>query len=148
MAEAQLKFAEDYGLDCLLTCSDLPAKLSTLLARSVEWFQDQDRRSMRSGPPSATRHGSSNSKCPIPGNGRMYDRVKSIAFMRKQADPGMSIVGWIEGPLAWPRNCAPQYHHDRFFRRSRFCDRSPQLLRGCRAALCSSQIEAGADTMA
>ena len=30
----------------------------------------------------------------------MHDRVKSIELMRAAAGPGMSIVGWIEGPLA------------------------------------------------
>lgn len=30
----------------------------------------------------------------------MHDRVRSIEEMRRRAGPGMSIVGWVEGPLA------------------------------------------------
>jgi MtaA/CmuA family methyltransferase len=32
--------------------------------------------------------------------GRMNDRVRAIELMRKRCGPGMSIVGWVEGPLA------------------------------------------------
>ncbi|MCG3150039.1 MAG: Uroporphyrinogen decarboxylase [Verrucomicrobiae bacterium] len=102
MAEAQLRVAEDFQLDCLLTCSD-PARevIDIAGAGSVEWFTDQ-------GPAiNEDRAALLDKTClrqfqvPDPlGGGRMHDRIKAIEIMRRQASPGMSIVGWVEGPLA------------------------------------------------
>lgn len=66
MAEAQLRAAGDFGLDCLLTCSD-PAKWPTLPARAA-WIgsSTRDRSSMRPGRPCSTRTASRPSACPIP----------------------------------------------------------------------------------
>jgi len=102
MAKAQLKFVEDYGLDCLLTCSDPAREVIDIAGEgSIKWFTDQ-------GPAINEGCAALNDICslkslkvPDPlGGGRMHDRVKGIDFMRRHADPGMSIVGWIEGPLA------------------------------------------------
>lgn len=102
MAEAQLKFAEDFGVDCLLTCSDPAREVIDIAGEgSVDWFVDQgpaineERASLRDKLRFKTF------KLPDPlGGGRMHDRVKSIEIMRREAGPDVSIVGWIEGPLA------------------------------------------------
>jgi len=102
MAHAQLKLVEDFGLDCLLTCSDPAREVIDIAGEgSVKWFPDQ-------GPVIDEEHAALGDihllkrfKLPDPlGGGRMHDRVKGIEFMRKEAGPGMSIVGWVEGPLA------------------------------------------------
>jgi MtaA/CmuA family methyltransferase len=102
MAEAQLKLVANFGLDCLLTCSD-PAREVIDIAGdgSVDWFVDQgpaineDRAALRD--PLRLR----SFRVPDPcGGGRMHDRVQAIELMRREAGPGMSIVGWVEGPLA------------------------------------------------
>jgi len=102
MARAQLKMMEDYGVDCLLTCSD-PAREVIDIAGlgSVDWFEDQGpainegRAALRDMSLLKTFH------VPDPlGGGRMHDRVRGIEMMRKEAGPGASIVGWVEGPLA------------------------------------------------
>ena len=42
MAQAQLKVADDYGLDCLLTCSDPAREVIDIDGEgSVDWFPDQ-----------------------------------------------------------------------------------------------------------
>ena len=42
MAEAQLKAAEDFGIDCLLTCSDPAREVIDIDGEgSVDWFTDQ-----------------------------------------------------------------------------------------------------------
>ena len=55
MAAAQLKLAEDFGFDCLLTCSD-PAREVIDIAGdgSVDCSWTRARRSTRSGPRSRT----------------------------------------------------------------------------------------------
>lgn len=102
MAEAQLKFVADFGLDCLLTCSD-PAREVIDIAGdgSVDWFTDQGPAINEDRAALADKLRLRTFKVPDPlGGGRMHDRVKSIEIMRREAGPGMSIVGWIEGPLA------------------------------------------------
>jgi len=102
MAEAQLKLAADFGLDCLLTCSD-PAREVIDIAGdgSIDWFPDQgpaineERAALRDKARLRTF------RVPDPlREGRMRDRVTAIEVMRRSAGCGMSIVGWIEGPLA------------------------------------------------
>jgi MtaA/CmuA family methyltransferase len=102
MAEAQLRAAEDYGLDCLLTCSDPAREVIDLDGEgSVDWFPDQ-------GPAINEGRAALKDKLKLAGwrlpdplaPGRMRDRVDAIALMREKAGPGMSIVGWVEGPLA------------------------------------------------
>jgi uroporphyrinogen-III decarboxylase len=102
MAQAQLKLHEDFGIDCLLTCSDPAREVIDIAGEgSVDWFVDQ-------GPAinearAALRDKSMLKKWSIPNplNGaRMYDRIQSIQYMRKHAGPDVSIVGWVEGPLA------------------------------------------------
>lgn len=102
LAEAQLKLAADFGLDCLLTCSDPAREVIDIAGEdSVVWFPDQGPaiNEERAALTDKTRLQSFRVPDPL-GGGRMHDRVKSIALMRTQAGPGMSIVGWIEGPLA------------------------------------------------
>ena len=42
MAETQLKTAEDFGIDCLLTCSDPAREVVDIAGEdSVDWFPDQ-----------------------------------------------------------------------------------------------------------
>ena len=102
MAAAQLKLVEDFGLDCLLTCSDPAREVIDIAGEgSVDWFPDQGPAINEERAALADMARLVKFKLPDPiGGGRMHDRVKAIETMRRQAGPGMSIVGWIEGPLA------------------------------------------------
>ncbi|MCC7517575.1 MAG: uroporphyrinogen decarboxylase family protein [Verrucomicrobiae bacterium] len=102
MAEAQLKIAEDFGLDCLLTCSDPAREVIDIAGEgSVDWFPDQGPAINESRAALADKTRLRQFKLPDPlGGGRMHDRIKGIAQMRQRAGPDCSIVGWIEGPLA------------------------------------------------
>jgi MtaA/CmuA family methyltransferase len=102
LAESQLKFVEDFGLDCLLTCSDPTREVIDIAGEgSIEWMSDQ-------GPVINEEHAALTDssrlrqfKIPDPlGGGRMHDRIKSIEFMYARVKGEMSIVGWVEGPLA------------------------------------------------
>lgn len=102
MAEAQLKLAEDFGIDCLLTCSD-PAREVIDIAgeESVDWLVDQGPAINEARAALTDKRRLRKFRLPDPlGGGRMHDRVRAIEIMRRAAGPGMSIVGWVEGPLA------------------------------------------------
>lgn len=102
MAEAQLKLMADFGLDCLLACSD-PAREVIDIAGddSVDWFTDQGPAINESRAALLDKRRLQTFKLPDPlGGGRMHDRIKAIEIMRRSAGSGVSIVGWIEGPLA------------------------------------------------
>lgn len=102
MAEAQLKFVEDFGVDCLLTCSDPAREVIDIAGEgSVDWFIDQGPAINEERAALTDKLRLRTFKLPDPlGGGRMHDRVTSIEIMRREAGPDLSIVGWIEGPLA------------------------------------------------
>ncbi|MEI7552794.1 MAG: uroporphyrinogen decarboxylase family protein [Verrucomicrobiota bacterium] len=150
MAEAQLKLVADFGLDCLLTCSDPAREVIDIAGEgSVDWFTDQGPAINEDRAALADKLRLRTFQVPDPlGGGRMHDRVKSIEQMRRAAGPGMSIVGWIEGPLALAAELRglnaimldfgddPQFAHD--------------LLAFCAdvaIAYAPAQIAAGADTI-
>jgi MtaA/CmuA family methyltransferase len=150
MAEAQLKLVADFGLDCLLTCSDPAREVIDIAGEgSVDWFTDQGPAINEDRAALADKLRLRTLQVPDPlGGGRMHDRVKSIELMRRAAGPGMSIVGWIEGPLALAAELRglntimldfiddPPFAHD--------------LLRFCAdvaIAYAPAQIAAGADTI-
>lgn len=150
MAEAQLKFVADYGLDCLLTCSDPAREVIDIAGEgSVDWFTDQGPAINEERAALADKFRLRVFKVPDPlGGGRMHDRVKCIEFMRREAGPDMSIVGWIEGPLALAAELRGlntimlDFGDDPGFAR--------ELLRFCAdvaLAYAPAQIAAGADTM-
>ncbi len=102
MAEAQLKIVEDYGLDCLLTCSD-PAREVIDIAGdgSIDWFSDQGPAINEERAALTDKSRLKTFRVPDPmGGGRMHARVKSIEIMYRHVLGEVSIVGWIEGPLA------------------------------------------------
>jgi MtaA/CmuA family methyltransferase len=102
MAAAQLRLWRDYGVDCLMTCSD-PAREVIDIAGdgSVDWFDDQGPAINEERAALLDKQRLKSFAVPDPlGGGRMHDRVKAIEIMRRTAGPGMSIVGWVEGPLA------------------------------------------------
>jgi MtaA/CmuA family methyltransferase len=103
LAEAQMAMADEYGIDCLMTCSDPARELIDIAGgddSSVEWAE--------TGPAiiesralvlDKARLGTLRVPDPL-APGRMRDRIESIEIMRLAAGTGASIVGWVEGPLA------------------------------------------------
>lgn len=101
-AEAQLRMAEDFGIDCLLTCSDPAREVIDIAGEgSVDWFTDQGPaiNEERAALADAGRLGAF--RVPDPWKpGRMRDRITTIEIMRKAVGEDLSVVGWVEGPLA------------------------------------------------
>lgn len=101
LAEAQLKLAADFGVDCLLAGSD-PAREVIDIAGpdSVDWM-DTGPTINEERPALADKRRLAHLQVPDPlSGGRMTDQIASIEIMRKAAGPGASVVGWVEGPLA------------------------------------------------
>jgi len=101
LAEAQLKLAADYGIDCLLAGSDAAREVFDIAGPdSIEWMDtgptiNEDR------PALADKRRLARLETPDPlSGGRMTDQIKSIEIMREFAGQGASVVGWVEGPLA------------------------------------------------
>jgi len=102
MAEAQLKFADEYQIDVLTTCSDPAREVVDIAGEgSVEWYADQ--------PPAIAEDRAALSdkgrldKFELPDStkpGRMNDRLLAIDIMVKEAANRKTICGWVEGPLA------------------------------------------------
>jgi MtaA/CmuA family methyltransferase len=102
MAASQLKIAEDFDIDCLLTCSDPAREVVDIAGEdSIEWLLDQgpvinEEKAALLDPARLRQF-----RVPDPlGGGRMHDRIKAIEIMRREVGQEKSIVGWVEGPLA------------------------------------------------
>ena len=102
MAEAQLRVWHDFHVDCLLTCSDPAREVIDIAGEgSVEWYENQ-------GPAiveerAALKDMSRLKELRLPDldpKGRMFDRIRAIEIMRREAGQETSVVGWVEGPLA------------------------------------------------
>lgn len=151
LAEAQWRTVEDFGVDATITCSD-PAREVIDIAGdgSVDWFDDQGPVINESRAALSDKSRLRTLRVPdLPEGGRMYDRVRSIRILRQHAGADLSVVGWVEGPLALAAELRglnnlmldfiddPAFVHD--------------LLDFCAAvaiAYAPAQIEAGADTIA
>lgn len=150
MAEAQVRTALDYGTDVLLTCSDPAREVIDIAGEgSVDWFDDQgpaiNENRAALAEPSLLKAFRLPSIAP---GSRMHDRIIGIEAMRKMVGQELSIVGWVEGPLALAAELRGinalmmDFIEDEPF----VCD----LLDFCAEvamAYAGPQIEAGADTI-
>jgi len=102
MAEAQLKFAKDFGIDCVLMCSDPAREVIDIAGEgSVEWFDDQGPAINEDRAALLDKTRLKEFRIPDPlGGGRMHDRIRAIEICLRELRGEKSIVGWVEGPLA------------------------------------------------
>ena len=151
LAEAQMSLADEFGIDCLMQCSDPARELIDIAGgddSSVEWAATgpaivEERALVRDKAVLSTL------RVPDPlGPGRMRDRVESIEVMRQSAGPDTSIVGWVEGPLALgaemrglSRVMMDTYEDPAFL--DELFDFTSQVAR----AYWKPQVDAGADTI-
>jgi len=102
MAAAQGKLVRDFGIDCLLTCSDPAREVIDIAGEgSIKWYEDQGPaiREERAALLDKSRLGTFRIPDPL-GGGRMHDRIQGIEVMHQEFGGEVSIVGWVEGPLA------------------------------------------------
>lgn len=102
MAAAQRKLVEDFGIDCLLTCSDPARELIDIAGDgSVAWMEEQGPAIREERAALLDKARLKTFRVPDPmGGGRMHDRIKAIEVLRQDIGKEFSIVGWVEGPLA------------------------------------------------
>ena len=102
MAAAQSKLVRDFGIDCLLTCSD-PAREVIDIAgeESINWYEDQGPAICEERAALLDKQRLKSFHVPDPlGTGRMHDRITAIEILHEEFGGEVSIVGWVEGPLA------------------------------------------------
>src|ERR1017187_4736626 len=102
MAEAQGKVVRDFGIDCLMTCSDPAREVIDIAGEgSINWYQDQGPAIFEERAALVDKSRLKSFAIPDPlGGGRMHDRIKGIEIMHREFGGEVSIVGWVEGPLA------------------------------------------------
>jgi MtaA/CmuA family methyltransferase len=101
LAAGQVETADAYGIDCLLTCSDPARELIDIAGdASVSW-EDSGPAIKEDAAALIDTRRLATFRVPDPlAPGRMRERIRSIETLRRAAGPGMSIVGWVEGPIA------------------------------------------------
>lgn len=102
MAEAQGKVVRDFGIDCLMTCSDPAREVFDIAGEaSINWYEDQGPAICEERAALLDKSRLKTFRIPDPlGGGRMHDRIKGIEVMHQEFRREVSIVGWVEGPLA------------------------------------------------
>jgi len=102
MAAAQSKLVRDFGIDCLLTCSDPAREVIDIAGEgSISWYEDQGPAICEERAALLDKARLKTFRIPDPlGGGRMHDRIKGIEIMHEEFGGEVSIVGWVEGPLA------------------------------------------------
>jgi len=102
MAEAQGRVVRDFGIDCLLTCSDPAREVFDIAGEdSINWYEDQGPAICEARAALLIKSRLKSFRIPDPlGGGRMHDRIKAIEILHREFGGEVSIVGWVEGPLA------------------------------------------------
>ena len=102
MAEAQLKLAKDFEIDCVLMCSDPAREVIDIAGEdSIGWFENQGPAICEERAALLDKARLKKFRIPDPlGGGRMHDRIRAIEICLRELRGEISIVGWIEGPLA------------------------------------------------
>jgi MtaA/CmuA family methyltransferase len=102
MAEAQGRVVRDFGIDCLMTCSDPAREVFDIAGEgSLNWYVDQGPAICEERAALLDKSRLKTFRIPDPlGGGRMHDRIKGIQVMYREFGGEVQIVGWVEGPLA------------------------------------------------
>ena len=150
MAEAQLKTAEDFDIDCLLTCSDPAREVIDIAGEdSVEWFEDQGPAINEERAALLDMARLKTFRLPDPlGGGRMHDRIRGIEMMYREVGGHRSIVGWVEGPLALAQELRGLNHVMMdFLENPSFVDDLLEFSADVAIPYAMAQIAAGVDTI-
>jgi len=98
LVEANLRCAEDFGMDQVSTISD-PYRETAGFGAEIEFLKDGVPRCAK--PPLANKPDLSLLKHPSPlASPRMLDRVRAVESFKQNVGGGLSILGWVEGPAA------------------------------------------------
>ena len=86
MAAAQSKLVHDFGIDCLLTCSDPAREVIDIAGEgSINWYQDQGPAICEARAALLEKSRLRSFRLPDPlGGGRMHDRIKAIEIMHRE----------------------------------------------------------------
>jgi MtaA/CmuA family methyltransferase len=100
MAEGQMRTAEAFGFDYVSGISD-PAREAADCGAAIRLFENQPPAIDEENALLAEKTRLATLAQPDPlGGGRMHDRVKAVAELRRQAGPDLIVEGWVEGPCA------------------------------------------------
>lgn len=100
LAEGQIRTAEKFGFDYVSVISD-PAREPADLGAAVEYYPDQPPALIEDRALLADKATLAGLRIPDPlGGGRMHDRVRGVALLKRLAGSDLLVEGWVEGPCA------------------------------------------------
>jgi MtaA/CmuA family methyltransferase len=150
LADAQLRVAADFNLDCLVVRSDSAREVIDIAGeQSITWSQDRGPVVSPERAPILLPSKLKEFRVPDPfGGGRMHDRCRSLEILRHKAGPEHSVVGWIAGPytLAAALRGADRLRQD-MEQNISFANDLLDFTAETAVRFCDAQIRSGADTM-
>ena len=100
LAEAQVRTALDYDLDCVSCMSD-PAREAADCGARVEFYPDQPAALVESDALLADKTRLLTLQPPDPlGDGRMHAAIRGLELMKARVGGEKIVMGWVEGPCA------------------------------------------------
>lgn len=146
LAAAQLKVAQTFGFDYVSAISD-PAREASDLGGAVEWFDNQPPAIIESRALLEDRSRLTTLKLPdLDAPGRMRDRIRGVALLKREVEDDLIVEGWVEGPCAMAADLrglntlmldfhdVPEFVEDLF-----------EFVVQMEVAFARAQVEAGAD---
>lgn len=104
LAEAQIRTAERFELDCVSSMSD-PAREAADCGARVEFYPDQPAALVEAQALLADKRALVSLAPPDPlGGGRMHQAVLGLELMKQRAGADRVVMGWVEGPCAQAAN--------------------------------------------
>ena len=146
LVEANLRCAEDFGMDQLSAISD-PYRETQGFGAEIVYVRDGVPRCPR--PPLAETKDLSSLLRPDPlGSERMLDRIEALRAFKREAGGRYSIMGWVEGPAAQGADLrgVGTFLMD-LMDDEAFCTELMDLCVEVGAEFARAQVEAGADTI-
>lgn len=104
LAEAQMRVAEEFGIDVVSLTSD-PCRECHDLGGGIVWFADEPPMPDPASPAIAEKAALARMTVPDPTTTpRMGECVRGVAYLRERVGQDVAVQGWVEGPMAQGSN--------------------------------------------
>ena len=150
LVEANIRCAEDFGLDQLSTISD-PYRETSGFGAEIRFHPDTVPECVR--PPLADADSSGDDLADLVAPDphvapRMRDRIEAVKLYRARTGQDYSVLGWVEGPAALAADLRglSEFLMD-LMEEPQWCGRLMDICVNAALAFALAQIEAGADTI-
>lgn len=150
LVEANIRCAEEFGLDQLSTISD-PYRETSGFGAQIRFHRDSVPECVRPPLADASPAGDDPAQLSVPdpfSAPRMRDRIAAVSLYRERKGDDYSVLGWVEGPAALAADLRglSEFLMD-LMEEPEWCGRLMDVCVDAALSFAVAQIDAGADTI-